>query len=109
MALEIGFKRIKREVGIKRCVIIDGNVDDLLGAYVAKYGKPEHNTIVNVTLQSNGGANTTKRVKSKIAWGNGNASHSRVETFTLHPYNSLQYIYLNDKDNSVTGFSKINN
>ena len=29
MALEIGFKRIKREVGIKRCVIIDGNVGDV--------------------------------------------------------------------------------
>lgn len=29
MALEIGFKRIKREVGIKRCVIIDGNIGDV--------------------------------------------------------------------------------
>ena len=29
MALEIGFKRIKREVGIKRCVVIDGNVGDV--------------------------------------------------------------------------------
>ena len=29
MALEIGIKRIKREVGIKRCVIIDGNVGDV--------------------------------------------------------------------------------
>lgn len=29
MALEIGFKRIKKEVGIKRCVIIDGNVGDV--------------------------------------------------------------------------------
>ena len=29
MALEIGFKRIKREVGIRRCVIIDGNVGDV--------------------------------------------------------------------------------
>lgn len=29
MALEIGFKRIKREVGIKRCIIIDGNVGDV--------------------------------------------------------------------------------
>lgn len=101
--------QLTKTVPTTKNLIIDGNVDDLLGAYVAKYGKPEHNTIVNVTLQSNGGANTTKRVKSKIAWGNGNASHSRVETFTLHPYNSLQYIYLNDKDNSVTGFSKINN
>ena len=77
--------QLTKTVPTTKNLIIDGNVDDLLGAYVAKYGKPEHNTIVNVTLQSNGGANTTKRVKSKIAWGNGNASHSRVETFTLHP------------------------
>lgn len=29
MALETGFNRIKREIGIKRCIIIDGNVGDV--------------------------------------------------------------------------------
>ena len=29
MALDTGFNRIKREIGIKRCIIIDGNVGDV--------------------------------------------------------------------------------
>ena len=29
MALETTFKRLRREIGIKRCVILDGNVGDV--------------------------------------------------------------------------------
>lgn len=102
-------KALTKTVPVTRNLVISGDVADLLTTYKAKYGSPKHNTVVNVTLQNNNAANTTNSVKSKIAWGNGNAAHSRIDTYTLHPYNSLQYIYLDDTDNSVTGFSKINN
>ena len=29
MALDNAFKRLKREIGIKRCIIIEGNVGDV--------------------------------------------------------------------------------
>lgn len=102
-------KALTNIVPVTRNLVISGDVADLLTTYKAKYGSPKHNTVVNVTLQNNNAANTTNSVKSKIAWGNGNAAHSRIDTYALHPYNSLQYIYLDDTDNSVTGFSKINN
>lgn len=102
-------KALTKTVPATRNLVISGDVADLLTTYKAKYGSPRHNTVVNVTLQNNNAANTTKSIKSKIAWGNGNEAHSRIDTYTLNPYNSLQYIYLDDTDNSVTGFSKINN
>ena len=43
MALENAFNRLKREIGIKRCIIIDGNVGDV---YINEKGQ-----IINLSNQ----------------------------------------------------------
>ena len=41
MALSTTFNRLKREIGIKKCVIIDGNVGDAIDSYIRFFNRQD--------------------------------------------------------------------
>lgn len=101
-----------RSVPQNKTLLISGDVNNLSAAAAASFNvsKLEGGSIINVTLQnSTMAANAEVSVSSNIQWGRSGNVQTRYDVAKLHPYNSVQYLFIRDTENHVTGFSRINN